>query len=525
MVEPDAHLGIYRLVSRIGAGGMGEVWKAEDTRLGRIVAIKILPAALAADAEATGRLRREARTAAQLNHPNIATIHAFDEADGRLYIVMEYVEGEALTNVIRRGPMAEAEVLRIGRTVADALAEAHAKGVVHRDIKPDNIVVNGPRLKVLDFGIAKRVDEPAAALPNDPTAFRTQTGFIIGTPHYMSPEQALGKAVDYRTDLFSLGVVLYECATGKLPFRGETVTETIMKIVRDEPEPARLSPELGAIVGRCLQKNPRERFPSAGELAAALDAQLAVAPTAPYTRRSSGPFPPAPPTVRTEASRAPRPRWPLIALISALAIVAGLAAIVILRPRPQAAPLPPKPVAVTTSSAIEAAATTLVEVAAPATTAVSSAAPATPTAPASGTVDAPAVPPRTADDFYNEGMARLVERQPFRAREAFQASIERDPKHARSHFRLGEMALFGRDFAEARRQLDLAIQNDGLEPRERKLAELGLAVLDRNRPRADQLLGEIAAMNARDPDLMRFRELVEGPQDRPFRGRRPRPRP
>src|SRR5205823_54415 len=192
MAAPDQLLGTYRLIEKIGAGGMGEVWKAEDTRLGRTVAIKILPQAVTADTEAIARMRREARTAAQLYHANIATIHSFEEAEGRIFIVMEYVAGEPLTHLIRRGPMNEADVCRIGRGVADALAEAHEKGIVHRDIKPDNIIVNGNRVKVLDFGIAKRVGVETTT-PDSPTGFVTQQGMILGTINYMSPEQALGK--------------------------------------------------------------------------------------------------------------------------------------------------------------------------------------------------------------------------------------------------------------------------------------------------------------------------------------------
>src|SRR5438552_3631158 len=194
MLTPETNLGSYRLIERIGAGGMGEVWKAEDSRLGRIVAIKILPPSVTASAEATARLRREARMAAQLNHPNIATIHSIEEAGEQLFIVMEFVDGEPLTKVIGRG-ISEADLCRIGRSVAEALAEAHAKGIVHRDIKPDNVIVSGARVKVLDFGIAKQVDGPAQPpmSPDAPTAFVTQQGMILGTVHYMSPEQALGK--------------------------------------------------------------------------------------------------------------------------------------------------------------------------------------------------------------------------------------------------------------------------------------------------------------------------------------------
>jgi serine/threonine protein kinase len=286
MLAPETNLGAYRLIARIGAGGMGEVWKAEDTRLGRIVAIKILPAAVASDTEAIARMRREARTAAQLYHPNIAMIHSFEQDGDQLFIVMEFVDGQPLSALLKRGPLAEAEICRIGRGVADALAEAHAKGIVHRDIKPDNVIVSGNRVKVLDFGIAKQVGAPA---PDAKATFMTQQGMILGTIQYMSPEQALGKAVDARTDIFSLGVMLYEAAVGRLPFRGETVTETMTQIIRDEPvDPQQANPQLSAglaaIIRRCIAKKREDRFGSAEELAGALEAQLGMASTAPYTQ-------------------------------------------------------------------------------------------------------------------------------------------------------------------------------------------------------------------------------------------------
>ena len=521
MPDPDEHLGTYRLIGRLGAGGMGEVWKAEDTRLGRTVAIKILPAALAADQDAMNRMRREARTAAQIYHPNIATIHSFEEIGDRLFIVMEFVDGQPLTNLIRRGPMAEGDVCRIGRSIAEALAEAHEKEIVHRDIKPDNVIVNGPKVKVLDFGIAKRVG-PEAISATDPTAFRTQTGFIIGTVNYMSPEQALGKPVDARTDLFSLGVVLYEAVTGELPFRGESITETITLIARDEPPPLRgVSPGLEAIIRRCLAKKPEDRFASAREVAAALEEQLGAAPTAPYTRAvalrghevtgsrgdDAKPRDPVP----------PQRRWPAIATFSALAIAGTLSVIVLVRPRPQ--PVLPASPRVTASSA--AAITTTIEVAATEPEVAKLPPITTTTAVVIEPVNKPATAEKTADDFYNEGLARLVERQPFRAREAFESAVERDPDHAKAHFRLGEMALFGRDFPRARVELQTALANgERLDTRERKLVELGLAVLDRDRLRAHKLISEIAGIDPRDPDLMRFRDLVDGP---PMRGgRRPR---
>ena len=519
MLRPDQHLGGYRLISHLGAGGMGEVWKAEDTALGRTVAIKILPPAVATDPEAMHRMRREARTAAQLYHPNIATIHAFEEEGGQSFIVMEFVEGVPLSALIHRGPMAEADVCRIGRAIADALGEAHANGIIHRDIKPDNVIVNGPRVKVLDFGVAKRIG-PEALDPKEPTAFRTQTGFIMGTIAYMSPEQALAKKLDPRTDIFSLGVVLYEMLTGRLPFDGESVTETLMLIVRDEPKPLqKVSPGLEWIVRKCLAKNADERFANAREVSEALERQLAYAPTMGTGARYIAGQQTAPP----QAAPARRSRWPLFAAISVLAIVGVMVAALLLKPKPDVAAAPAKPAGTMTPVAM----TTTIEVAAaePATVVEDQAPqPTTTTAVVIEPVDKPQSYEKTADDFYNEGLALLVERQPFRARQAFAAAVERDPEHARAHFRLGEMALFGRDFGEARAELEQALEHsERLDARERKLSELGLAVLDRDRHRADTLVEEIAEMSPRDPDLARFRELVEGGPRQPLRALRPRP--
>ncbi len=336
MLAPGTNLGAYHLISRIGAGGMGEVWKAEDTRLGRLVAIKILPASVAADFEAIARLRREARMAAQLNHPNIATIHAIEEAEGRLFIVMEFVEGEALADLMKRERMPEAELCRIGRSVADALAEAHGKGIVHRDIKPDNIIVSGARVKVLDFGIAKQVGV-AAPLPDASTVtFMTQQGMILGTIHYMSPEQALGKPLDPRTDIFSLGVVLYEGATGQLPFHGETVTDTMTKIIRDEAqEPSRLnpgvSPGLNTIIQRCMRKNREERYATAADLGRALEQQLG--PVLSGSRLQT-----------VKETRRPS-RWGWIAAAGVLVAIIGLVAIGRAGRRPAASPPARRPAA------------------------------------------------------------------------------------------------------------------------------------------------------------------------------------
>src|SRR5438067_668033 len=274
------NLGNYRLIDRLGAGGMGEVWRAEDTRLLRPVAIKILSERIANDPEWKARFLREARTIAQLNHPNIATIYSIEQEADKFFIAMELVEGESLAAVLAKGKLEPVEVVRIFRQVAEALAEAHDKGIVHRDIKPDNIMLGKRGVKVLDFGIAKQI----TATTESPTL--TQAGLIVGTPFYMSPEQALGRPVDARSDLFSLGVVLYEALAGRRPFEGESVTETMMNIIMQEaPELSAvapsLPPSLADVVNRALQKKPERRFGSAGEM---VDALLRVdfkAPKAP----------------------------------------------------------------------------------------------------------------------------------------------------------------------------------------------------------------------------------------------------
>jgi len=262
-------LGSYRLIDKLGAGGMGEVWRAEDTKLLRPVAIKILSERIANDPEWKARFLREARTIAQMNHPNIATIYSIEQEADKLFIAMELVEGESLANVLARGALEPVEAVRIVKHVAEALAEAHDKGVVHRDVKPDNVIIGKRVVKVLDFGIAKQLTSSTE------TPTLTQAGLIVGTPFYMSPEQALGRPVDARSDLFSLGVVLYEALAGKRPFEGESVTETMMNIIMQEAmELSAVAPKVPAslveIVARALQKKPERRYGSAGEMVDAL---------------------------------------------------------------------------------------------------------------------------------------------------------------------------------------------------------------------------------------------------------------
>jgi CheY-like chemotaxis protein len=314
-----SQLGPFRLISRLGAGGMGEVWRAEDARLLRPVAVKILPDDLAKDAEFKTRFLREARLAAQLNHPNIATIYAVDEQQGTMYIAMELVNGDALSTLIGEKRLTRAEAVRIARSTADALAEAHEHAIIHRDIKPENIIVSARVVKVLDFGIARLVGTSADS------ANLTEHGMILGTPHYMSPEQALGKPLDTRTDIFSLGVVLYESLSGKLPFHADTVTATMMQTILHEPaDIAAVAPglpsELAAIVRRCMQKKPEDRYATAEEVARALanvripegaKASAATTKTVPTTvAPDPPPRPAAAETPRTPAAPAARPPAP-----------------------------------------------------------------------------------------------------------------------------------------------------------------------------------------------------------------------
>ena len=269
-------LGVYRLVSWIGAGGMGEVYRAHDTRLDRPVAVKLLSSQVATDADRLHRFRTEARAASSLNHPNILVIHDFGDIDARPFIVSELVDGETLRHRLERGPVAVREALGIAIQIASALAAAHAGGLVHRDIKPENVILRPDGyVKVVDFGLAKLVDRPPDA--QDQSTFQTESGVLMGTPHYMSPEQAEGLEVDERSDLFSVGVVIYELATRTRPFAGDTRLSVLTSILRDTPAPVTerdpaLPADLDRILQRCLQKNRQQRYASANDLRRDLDA-------------------------------------------------------------------------------------------------------------------------------------------------------------------------------------------------------------------------------------------------------------
>src|SRR5438552_562783 len=271
---PGTHLGPYEITGPLGSGGMGEVYRARDTRLERTVAIKILPQELSNDPIRKQRFEREAKTISSLNHPHICVLHDVGHQDGMDYLVMECVEGETLARRLEKGPLPLEQVLKFGAQIADALDRAHRSGIVHRDLKPGNIMLTPGGAKLLDFGLAKAATALAstATLTAVRTAPVTEEGTIVGTFQYMSPEQIEGKDLDGRSDIFSLGAVLYEMVTGKLAFEGKSQLSVASAILENEPEPISAAkpmtpPALDHAVKNCLAKLPDERWQTASDLA------------------------------------------------------------------------------------------------------------------------------------------------------------------------------------------------------------------------------------------------------------------
>ena len=320
-------LGHYKILDRIGAGGMGEVYRARDTRLGRTVAIKVMIAGVADDPDRRARFLQEARATAALSHPNIAALYEIGEDQDQLFLVFEYVPGETLKNVIAGRPLNPRRAIDLAVQIADALADAHAEGIVHRDIKSDNIIVTPKgNAKILDFGLAtwtaggaQREQAGQAA-----TMMNTAPGTTLGTVAYLSPEQALGEQVDHRTDIFSLGVVMFEMLTGTLPFTGTTSTALALQIVQaPAPLPSAvngsLPAELDPIVGKAMAKSLEQRYESAVTLSAELRSVGAILDVRSDTQEAAGVFVPAQPARRSTG------RWILLLLLLLL-VALGAAA-------------------------------------------------------------------------------------------------------------------------------------------------------------------------------------------------------
>jgi serine/threonine-protein kinase len=312
----------YRVTAAIGAGGMGEVYRATDTKLGREVALKVLPAEVAQDPERLARFRREAQLLAALNHPGIAAIHGLEEAEGQIFLVLELVDGEDLAARLKRGAIPLDEAIAVATQIAQALEAAHDKGIVHRDLKPANVKVTPDgKVKVLDFGLAKAWtgDGPGGTSSGDlsrsPTLAHTGTaaGLILGTAAYMSPEQARGKAVDKRADIWAFGVVLWEMLTGRRLFEGETLSDVLAAVLKTAPDldalPAGVPPRVRRLLGRCLKKDPTQRLHDIA------DARIELA-----EEENAGPVAPSVAPPRRAAAYVP---WAVAALAIATAAARG----------------------------------------------------------------------------------------------------------------------------------------------------------------------------------------------------------
>ena len=337
----------YRITAKLGAGGMGEVYRATDTKLGREVAIKVLPASFSRNPQSLARFEREAKALASLNHPHIAAIHGFDADQGTHFLVLELVEGETLSERLRRGALPVKEAMTVARQIAEALQEAHEKGIIHRDLKPGNVKITpSGRVKVLDFGLAKMTAGsagiPAGVSPKDALAGKdagapgpdastlradaTTPGAVMGTPAYMSPEQARGQEVDKRTDVWAFGCCLYECLSGRKPFQGKTASDLMAEVLKSEPDwsriPSETPPAVVTLLRRCLEKESSRRLSGMGDIAITLD-ESTRGPAAsssshipqPQSTQSPPPSPSATPA---------RWLWPVAAGLLILIIVAGV---------------------------------------------------------------------------------------------------------------------------------------------------------------------------------------------------------
>ena len=332
-LDPGVRLGPYEILASIGAGGMGEVYRARDTRLERDVALKVLPDEVSSDPDRRARFEREAKAVAALSHPNILAIHDVGDHDGTAFAVMELLDGETLRDRLSHGALPARKAGEIGAQIAQGLAAAHERGIVHRDLKPENVfITTDGRVKVLDFGLARH-ERPAGEGTHSPTRTRgTDAGTVLGTVGYMSPEQVKGQPADARSDIFSFGAVLYEMLTGRRAFKRDTSAETMTAILKEDPPElmsasGALPAGLERIVRHCLEKQPAERFQSARDLAFDLEAAFGSAPSGPAGRETAAP-------------RATR-WWPMAAALALVAVTFGVYRLG--AEDPAATPAPPPP--------------------------------------------------------------------------------------------------------------------------------------------------------------------------------------
>ena len=320
-MESGTQLGHYTIRALLGKGGMGEVWRARDTKLGREVAIKTLPEEFAKDADRLSRFEREAKLLASLNHPNIAAIHGFEEDNGTHFLVLELVEGDTLADQIKRGAIPVEESLTLALQIAEALEAAHEKGVIHRDLKPANIKVTPDgKVKVLDFGLAKAFagDGVDVSLSNSPTLSMqaTQQGIILGTAAYMSPEQARGEATDRRADVWAFGCVLFEILTGRGTFEGRSVSDVLASVLKIDPDwnslPLNLHQRIRMLLERCLEKEVKDRYQTISD--ARVDVQKVLGDPSGVLVQP----------VAEVVQAAPQSKLPWVAAIAVTAIIAGL---------------------------------------------------------------------------------------------------------------------------------------------------------------------------------------------------------
>jgi serine/threonine-protein kinase len=435
----------YRVVAKLGQGGMGVVYRARDERLGRDVALKVLPASLARDEERRRRLVREARSAAAVDHPNIATVFDVGEAHGRVYLAMELLSGTTLGARLAAGPLEKAEAIRVARAIAEGLARAHTKGVVHRDLKPDNVMLlEGGGVKILDFGLAKLRDQATSDSQIARQDTQTREGAVMGTPGYMSPEQATARPVDARTDVFAWGVVLHEMLTGELPG------------TYADKQPA--DANLAAIIRRCLARAPDGRFADAGEVLRALDARPRTVP----------PPPPSPPTRRFAPAT-------LAAFIGA-AGVAAVASVLVYR----AATTKPQPLS--------------------ASAAASASAPASASAVTLADLPLPASSVPEAVTEYRAGIQLLRDDSFSNARARFAHAIQLDPSMAAAYLRAAVIGISIGAPEDSRADLARAAElRSMLSERDRDLLEAVEPVVGRTIPDQAEALARLRAAHDRRP--------------------------